>query len=64
MGIQGEHPHSRLFLNTLGTMLDGSISNYYCHYILDLGTELGSRLGSFLGRQEMSPVCAFVSMGF
>lgn len=59
MGIQGEHPHSRLFLNTLGTMLD-----YYRQYILALGTELGSRFSSFLRRQEMSPVCAFVSMDF
>lgn len=64
MGIQGEHPHSRLFLNTLGTMLDGSISNYYRQYILALGTELGSRFSSFLGHQEMSPVCAFVSLDF
>lgn len=64
MGIQGEHPHSRLFLNMLGTMLDRSISNYYRQYILALGTELGSRFSFFLGRQEMSPVCVFVSMDF
>lgn len=62
MGIQGEHPHNRLFLNTLGTVLDGSISNYYRRYILALGTELGSHFSSSPGHQEVSPVYAFVSM--
>lgn len=64
MGMQGEHPHNRFFLNILGTRLEGSISNYYCQYILALGTELGSRFRFSQGHQEISPVCAFMSVDF